>query len=325
MTAATPGPVAFDLPPLRRLHLSARFVPSYVWHLTVRPYRRRSPVERPGAPHAAAALDAWVGHLLATVRRLTAAPGGSVAGALVVHYMRLLSALNREFEYRLATGRPLGLTQLRSAPVVTGPLQEWNAFAEAQTACDAIVDFLDRADFVTDYAAYVEVTTAPEFTTDVDLQLESIVLDSGGYLARVVRLVCELGGHPPDSGVLQQFRAAGVAAKLTDEFTDLITDRREGRYNLLWTLLRHEPAELERVELRMADGAPMPVAWWRTAAPRSLGRLADLYERSLGEIDSAALRVVCDLTLLRALNGPRPRQTTRPAQHVTEPPMEAWR
>jgi hypothetical protein len=241
-----------------------------------------------------------------------------------MRYVRLAAALNREFEHRLATGQPLDFAGLCAAPLVAARVAQWRRFAVTHAAAPDVVEFLSNEDVTDDYDRYVVVTTRDGFSADPELQLESIQLDSGGYLARLVRLVGRFNGRSTAPDLLQQFHDLGIAAKLTDELTDLATDYAEGRYNLLLALLGQEPGELAAVLPRLNGSLPMPIARWREFAPLTLARFARLYGEYYGRLRSLDLRRACDATMLRALSGPKYRRRG-PRRHVSEPPQEAWR
>lgn len=258
---------------------------------------------------------------LRAARRAPAVPG---VGAACDALRPPGCGLNQEFEHRLATGRPLDLAGLCAAPIVAARVAQWRRFAATHAAAPDVVEFLSGEDVADDYDRYVAVTTRAGFTADPDLQLESIRLDSGGYLARLVRLVGRFNGRHTAPDLLQQFHDLGVAAKLTDELTDIATDHAEGRYNLLLGLLGQEPGELAAVLSQLNGSLPMPVAWWQESAPLTFARFTALYGEYHGRLRSPDLQRACDATMLRALGGPR-RQRRGPGRHVAEPPQEAWR
>ena len=98
------------------------------------------------------------------------------SGPLAVRYIRLMAAMNREYEYRLATRRPLQLDELCATPIVAAGIQEWERYCASYACRPEVVDFLACKDFTRDYADYVTVTTREGFDTDVGLQVESISL-----------------------------------------------------------------------------------------------------------------------------------------------------
>lgn len=318
---------------VRRLRLLARIAPRYIQHLLFRPYRvgitdahLPNVATRARARLAAAAIDAWVHELLVSYSEITSARlDQKGSGRLAIRYIRLMAAINREFEHRLATGHDLRLEQVAATSSVASRIIEWEQFAALHHQEREVVGILARGELNDDYERYIAVTTAADFTADIELQLESIRLDSGGYLVRLVHLVEQFNHCVADPAVIEEFRQLGMAAKLADELADLMTDHAEGRYNLLLTLLQQNPGEHALAMSRLEHSLPMPLSWWLTSAPRSFGRFSELYEEHRRRLRSPALRVICDTTMLRALGGPRPRQSARAAQHVSEPPGESWR
>ncbi|WP_433684714.1 hypothetical protein [Nocardia sp. CA-119907] len=315
-----------------RFQLAIRLIPAYALHATLHPYRRDLDepqaalrIDRIRARNSAAALDAWVQLLIGAYSNRVGAQARRESGRLAIRYIRLMAAMNREFEYRLATGQSVQLASVLSQPLVAECAMDWRRFTAQHSRNPAIIDFLEQRDLIDDYASYVAVTTRDEFGSSADLQLESMRLDSGGYLARLVRLIGEFSELPTTPDVLREFRTLGLAAKLADDFADLATDSAEGRYNLLLTLLAAEPAEHAAVTAALANSERLRPRWWQSNAPRSFGTFSAMYERHYAEIESRSLQVICDLTMLHAARGPRPRQNSRPGQHVTEPPCESWR
>jgi hypothetical protein len=316
----------------RRFQLALQLAPIYLLHFILRPYRKglagpaaRRLADRIRARNSATALDAWVHALLRAYSKLTGVRLSKESGRLAIRYMRLMAAMNREFEYRLATGQTVQLERVLAQPLVASHVDEWRRFTARHSRDPAIIDFLSHGELVDDYDRYVAVTTQKGFTGSIDLQLESIWLDSGGYLARLVRLVGEFSGRPTTPDVLEEFRTLGMAAKFADEFADLVTDHAEGRYNLLLTLLRQEPAEHAAVLTSLEQSLPLPHQWWLAQAPRSFGRFFAMYAEHYGRLRSPRLRGICDVTTLRTTRGPKRQQSARLGQRVTEAPRESWR
>ncbi|MGW5151869.1 hypothetical protein [Rhodococcus koreensis] len=316
----------------RRFQLVAPLVPAYVLHLTLRPYRRdltepRAPslAGRIRARNSAAALDAWVHTLIHAYSKLAGIRLRKESGHLAIRYMRLMAAINREFEYRLSTDQTVRLECVLAQSLVASHVDQWRRFTTRHSRDLSIIDFLSQSELIDDYDRYVAVTTQDGFPSSIDLHLESIWLDSGGYLARLVRLIGEFSGRPTAPDVLAEFRTLGMAAKFADDFADLATDHAEGRYNLLLTLLQQEPAEHAAVMSSLERSLPLQPQWWLAHAPRSFGRFSAMYEEHYTRLRSPRLRRICDVTTLRAARGPRPQQNARPGQHVTEPPCESWR
>lgn len=316
----------------RRLRTLTRMIPGYVLHLTARPYREQIPVASPqglaarlSGRHAAASLDAWVGQLLSAYPRVAGYSVKKQSGQLAIHYIRLAAALNREYEHRLATRKSLRLEQLVKDQVVAARIAEWERFTARYTQDSAVVNFMSGDDVIADYDSYVSITTQPDFSTSPALQIESIRLDSGGYLMRLARLIDRFNSTQADPGAPAEFFHLGMAAKFADELADLATDYAEGRYNLLLALLSQQPDESAGVMVRLAHGLPTPVSWWLEFAPQTFGEFSRMFNSYYSSLRSQELRRICDVSMLRALGGPKKRQSARAWQHVSERPSVSWR
>lgn len=319
------------LSPRRRWQLLAQVVPCYAFHLTCRPYRKGLPKvqlpsrsDRLSSRHAAAALDAWVHQLLKVYPSVVGYRARKESGQLAICYMRFAASLNREYEYRLATGQPLDLEQLLDDPLVALRIAEWKQFAARHTRDRAVIEFMVQDDVTADYDSYVSITTQPGFDTDRGLQIESIRLDSGGYLSRLARLIDRFNERNSAPLAFEGFFHLGMAAKLADELADLAADYIEGRYNLLLALLHQCPGERADVITRMDHGLPIPVSWWIERAPQTFGEFSQIFESYYRILRSEELRRMCDITMLRAVRGSRthPGPNTR---HVSERPSQSWR
>jgi hypothetical protein len=314
----------------RQFGIVACIIPRYLLHLILRPYRKGLPREpltemstRLRARHAAAALDVWVHQLL---RAYPGASAGSVnrgLGCLAIRYMRVLAVFNREYEHRLATGQSLDLAEICAVPLVASRLSEWEEFTTRYTREPNVVRFLSTDAVADDYAAYVAVTTRPGFDSDLALQVDSIRLDSGGYLTYLGKMIDHVGGWPSDPAMLADLFQLGMAAKLVDDLADFQADHAEGRYNLLLALLSHHPAEMEAVTRLLDNAAPISIAQWRESAPATFRDFSRMFENHYQSMRSRRLQRLCDLTVLRAVRGAKPSKGNQ--QHVSESPAAPWR
>ena len=319
------------LSPQRRVRVLAQIVPCYVLHLTRRSYRKDLPkaslpsvADRLSSRHAAAALDVWVHQFLSAYPNVVGYRPRKESGELAICYMRFAASLNREYEYRLAAGQSLSLDRLLEDPLVAARIAEWEQFTARYTRDRVVVEFMAQDDVIADYDSYVSITTQPGFDTDPGLQIESIRLDSGGYLSRLARLVDRFNERPSVPRALDAFFHLGMAAKLADELADLATDYAEGRYNFLLALLHQCPGERADVISRLDRALPIPVSWWTAHAPRAFGEFSQTFEAYYRSLRSAELRRICDLTMLRAVRGPRTHSSTN-TRHVSERPAQSWR
>jgi hypothetical protein len=320
------------LSPKRRLRVSAGLAPHYVLHFTLRPYRRHVPrgsLPDPAAylrgRHAAATLDVWIGQLLRAYPSVAGYTVRKESGSLAVHYIRLMAVLNREYEHRLATGKTLQLNQVIKDPLVALRIAEWETFASRYTKDSAIIEFMSSDDLVADYNAYIAITTRAGFTVSPVLQIESIRLDSGGYLKRLARLLDGFNERRSEPLVLEEFFQLGMVAKFADELADLATDYAEDRYNLLLALLGQHPREQAGVMMHLDRGLPIPVYRLLECAPQAFGKFSSMFEDYYKNLRPLKLRQICDMTMLRTVGGPKKRQSAKAKQHVSEPPSQPWR
>jgi hypothetical protein len=314
------------------LLLLGPLIPRYMIHFTLRPYRRSLPAAphrdiaaRLNGRHSAASLDTWVDRLLRFYPEVAGYSVKRDSGELAIHYMRLAAALNREYEHRLATGKSLRLDQLLNEPLVSSRLMEWERFTKKHTEDSNVVNFMLGDDVISDYDSYVSITTQPGFATDPDLQIQSIRLDSGGYLMRLARLIDMFNGRQAGPGAPKEYFNLGVAAKFADELADLAIDRSEGRYNLVLALLNKHPDEHSLVTARLECALPIPVGWWLEFAPQTFKEFSVMFQSYYDGLRSRELRRICDASMLRARRGPKLRQSARAWQHVSEPPSQPWR
>jgi hypothetical protein len=314
----------------RQLGILARIMPRYLLHLMLRPYRKGLPREpsphistRLRAYHAAAALDVWVDQFLRAYPGVSRRSASRVLGRLAVRYMRLLAVFNNEYEHRLATGQSLDLAQICAVPLVASRLAEWEEFTARHTREPGVIHFLSTDAVADDYAAYVAATTQPGFDSDPALQVDSIRLDSGGYLTYLGRLIDRVSDRPSDPVTLADLCQLGMAAKLADDLADLQADYTQGRYNLLLALLAHHPIEMAAVTWQLDHAMPISVGQWRESAPATFGDFSRIFEGHYLSLRSQQLRRLCDLTVLRAVRGAKPSKVN--GQHVSESPAAPWR
>jgi hypothetical protein len=317
------------LSPLHRLVLLSGSAFPYLRQFLFRPYRRdlRPSAARGAARcltgrHAAAALDLWVERFLGTFRSVAGYSPRRESGQLAIRYMRLMAAINLEFEHRLATGQDLGLERVCGDPLVLARLTEWRQFTAAHCGAPDLADFLAAEDGTADYAAYAAMATAPGFHLSPESQIQSMRIDSGRYLMQLVSFVDQFNWRTSAADVLAAFFELGMAAKFADELTDLPDDCARGRYNLLLAMLARRPAEQNAIIARIRAGRSVPIGYWSDFAPRTFDEFMSLFEAHYLRLDHAALRSLCELTMLRAARGSK-RATSR--RHITERPAEPRR
>ena len=315
-----------------RVGTALRLTPTYAWHLLVKPYRRDPPIghsksgsERLRGRHAGAALDLWVAGFLRAFGDMAGLRLKRQSGSLAIRYIRLMAAINKEFEHRLAVAKSLALPEILGNALVQRCYWEWEDYARRRRFPSDLVGFMNLPDFLDDYSQYVSVATRPGFEVDAKSQLESILLDSGGYLARLARLVAESRGAKADDAVLRSCFNLGVAAKFADDLADIRADHREGRYNLLSALLTAEPTEHKAFIQAEKDQAPLTIEWWRSRAPDSFAEFTREFLRYYRQLGSPEFERLCDLAMLRCFAGSSQQPTTRAARTVTEHPVDPWR
>jgi hypothetical protein len=314
-----------------RATTALRLAPSYVRHLVVRPYRRDLAVrpasrsERRRGRLAAAALDTWVGGFLGAFGDMSGLRLDSQSGSLAIRYIRLMAAINKEFEHRLATGKSLALPEILCDPIVQRCHRDWEKYTRRHGHPFHVVGFMDLPDFMDDYSQYVSITSRPGFKMDAQSQFESILLDSGGYLARLARTVAQARGSDPGESTLRACFNLGVAAKFADELVDVCSDHVEGRYNLLLAILTTRSVEYRAFVQAQENQAPLTVEWWCSYAADTFAEFTQEFLRYYRQVGSAEFERLCDLAMLRCLNGSSQRPTARATRIVTEPPVEPWR
>lgn len=317
---------------LQRMELAIHFLPRYVYQLMARPYRRGLPPPPisgdPARNHAwgtLPAFDACIQCLVDGYARLAEHPVLPQTGRLVVLFMRLMAAFNKEYEHRLETKQRLDLEEILADPLVAGCLAQWTAFTVQECAEREVVDFLSLAEVAAQYERYVAVTCQPDFHMNVAAQMASIELDSGYYCTFLARLVGLFHRRLASEGVLNNFRNFGMAGKLVDELVDLPMDYFEGRYNLLLAMLFHNGQEQSRVMERLAARAPMPASWWTANAPLTFRHFTDMFEVYYRELRCPELRIACNVSMMRALSGRVYLARLRNLRHVSKSPDRALR
>jgi hypothetical protein len=299
--------IQVPIPDGRRTHVLLALAPLYLRHLLIGPYRRRlsalrpagSGVLRPGI--AAAGFDTCVELILRAYRQLAGHELRSETGAFMLLFMRLVAALDEAYESRLAARLSLNWLDVLHDHRVASHYRQWLLVTTRLGACQPIVRFMDRPDVAVDYQRYVAITTRPSFATDFHSQLESMRLDSGGYLAYLAQLIALFHGRQPIPDVLREFSNFGMAGKIADDLVDLYDDYSRGRHNLLWAISAADATEFEYLLTLRRKRSKVLVADWQAKAPKSF----DVYVRCLHsyyqQLHSDDLRLCCQASLFRAL------------------------
>jgi hypothetical protein len=316
----------------RRGRLALQIAPRFVRHFATLPYRGLidAYVDDAGPTRLkvrslTAAFDACAELLIDGHTLTTSKPVHSGSGPIVIAYMRLLSALNREFEYRLARRSSLVLDDVVSSDFVSTYHRQWIAVASRFTSSPSVVDFIHRADVEANYNKYVNITTAEGFEESVDGQIRSIELDSGMYLQYLAEILSTLSSSDLESFSARQFFHTGCACKVADDLIDLESDRQEGRYNLVLALLKTAPKDYQRFCDRTETATAVNVHWLCENAPHTAERVLALFARHRDRVRVGPLATLCDVSAFRMWNGRRKDQRARGMVHVTQPPRHAWR
>ncbi|WP_270886569.1 hypothetical protein [Pedococcus sp. 5OH_020] len=321
-----------DLTSRSMVGLALRLAPKYLEHLFRRPYRRDLALERPtrlcvGAVgrHSAAALDLWIDGYVSGLSRLLGTRLTRDAGLVAVAYIRLMAAFNKEFEHRLALGAPLDLDVILDQHLVRSCVISWQRLAASRRFASRVAEFMDLPDFLDDYARYVRLATSPGFVVTPRTQAQSILLDSGGYLERLCRLVSEVHDVRAPRNALRDSFHLGVAAKYADELIDVTADHTEGRYNLLLALLSERPTERAAFESVGGTSQRLSVDWWIRHAPDTFDEFMDGFLAHYYHVASLDLRLLADLTMIRSVRGRSGTSDPRAVRHVSNPPGEPGR
>jgi hypothetical protein len=296
------------IPDGRRIHVLLALAPVYLRHLLIGPYRRRlslalwpagSCAVRPGI--AAAGFDTCVELILRAYRQLAGHELRSETGAFVLLFMRLVAALDEAYESRLGARLSLSWLDVLHDHRVASYHRQWLIFTTRMGACQPIVRFMQRPDVAVDYQRYVAITTKPSFATDFHSQLESMRLDSGGYLAYLAELIALFNDRQPIPDVLREFSNFGMAGKIVDDLVDLYDDYSRGRHNLLWAISAGDAAESEYLLTLRRKRSKVLVADWQAKAPKSFDVYAYCLHSYYQQLRSDELRLCCQASLFRAL------------------------
>ncbi|WP_433722481.1 hypothetical protein ACQP0C_21655 [Nocardia sp. CA-129566] len=250
---------------------------------------------------------------------------GFGTGRIAVAYMRMLSAFNREFEYRLATDNSLEIQEILDSEFVRAFVLEWEACTAECSDDPAVVRFMFRPDVAERYRDYIGLVTDADLATSVEAQLASIALDSGIYLVYLAELIGRVNRIPVAAAVSEEFRALGMAAKLADEIVDLGSDLAEGRYNLFAAHLHARPSDDDAVRRRLRSPRALTTDWLRENIPDTFTAYMTLFDHHYAALSTPQLRIVCDASMFRAAQGIRAVPRSRECSHVTMPPGQSWR
>jgi hypothetical protein len=284
--------------------LLAAFLPIYLRHLLVQPYRAVGSgphladlLRAPGRRHHIAMYDAVIEIMLNGYAELARVPLRPDTGQVAVKLMHLGFAFDDELEHRAAGARSLDFEAVFGGSGVRRPLAEWRGFMQGFDTYGAIRDFLFR--YVKGlYAAHRIQAGAASFD-----ELVAAEWDSGGLLVALAHVVARFHRSRPSEEIIRQFSSLGVTAKLADDMVDLRSDLAGHRPNLLDALAREDEREHAVMTQALTAQRRMSARWWRLNCPRSYARIAAVYEQHSATLTSRWLRLANELMWTPALVG----------------------
>ena len=308
-----------DRPPgLRQVPgLLARFMPHYLRHVMLQPYRGLRPMEnvrelltRPARRHQIAVYDAVLELMLKGYAELAGHPLRPETGQVAVMLTRVGFAFDDEYERRKSRQQAAGFENLLTSTSVQERVREWRAFMQKFEAYDSIRNFL--MDFVARlYKDYAETAGALDRPVGFDAMMRGAALDSGGLLVALAQVIALFHKDTPADALLAQFSSLGVNGKLADDVIDFRLDLAGGRPNLLLTLAGgHDCEHARAISLGSAEGT-MSTRWWERNCPRAYQQLVAAYQEQQSRITSRWLRYASSLMWTPALLGHARKKETR--------------
>jgi hypothetical protein len=308
-----------DLPPgmWQVPGLLAWFVPYYLRHVVVQPYRglpgrdnARELLTRPRRRHQIAIYDAVLELMLKGYAEIAGHPLRPETGRMAVMLTRVGFAFDDEYELRQACNEPTEFEDLMDSPRVRERLGEWRAFMKNFEAYEGMRTFLVA--FVAGlYRDYAQTIGVPEKTDDFEAMLHAAALDSGGLLVALAHVVALFHNEDPADDLLDQFSCVGVNGKLADDVIDFPLDLASGRPNMLLALATDDEMEHARALSLPGRGRPMSTRWWQQNCPRAYLELASAYQEHQARITSRWLRYCSRLMWTPALLGHARKKETR--------------
>jgi hypothetical protein len=297
--------------------LLARFVPYYLKHFVVQPYRGlRGPgnvqelLTRPDRRHQVAVYDAVLELMLKGYAELAGHPLRPETGRVAVMLTRVGFAFDDAYESRMARQESTGFDDLMDSPRVRQRVREWRAFMQGVEAYDAMRDFLTA--FVAQlYREYAEAVDVPGRPVSFETMLHAAALDSGGLLVALAHIVALLHDDDPAEGLLDQFSCVGVNGKLADDVIDFPLDLVGCRPNMLLALATKDAVEHARAISKAHAARPMSTRWWQRNCPQTYQQLAAAYEDHQARITSRWLAYSSRLMWTPALLGHARKKETR--------------
>lgn len=318
MTTRPPRCRTSQPPDLRQAAwLLARFLPFYLRHLVLQPYRNRGRLDcvrevltNPARCHQIAVYDAVLELILNGYAELAGHRLSPQTGHVAVMLTRIGFAFDDEYERQTTASGPPGFEDLLHSPHVQERVLEWRDFMQQFETYSAIRDFL--MDFVAHlYKDYAETAAETVGPVSSDAIMKGATLDSGGLLVALAQVVGQFHAAPAESILLAQFSCVGVNGKLADDVIDFRLDVTDQRPNLLLALAREDGAEYARALGSVATAKTMSTRWWRRNCPRTYRQLAGAYEEHQARITSAWLRYASSLMWVPALLGHARKKETR--------------
>jgi len=313
------GPRQADRPPglWQVPGLLIRFMPYYLHHVIVQPYRGLPPLEnvrklltRPARRHQIAVYDAVLEIMLKGYAELAGHPLRQETGHVAVMLTRVGFAFDDEYERQKSRQQAARFEDLLESPHVQERVREWRAFMQGFPTYDSIRNFL--MGFVAQlYQDYAETAGPPDRPASFDAMMRGAALDSGGLLVALAHAIALFHDDPPADTLLSQFSRVGINGKLADDVIDFPLDLAGGRANILLALARGDEGEhATAMGLRGTDGT-MSTRWWKRNCPRTYHKLVAAYQDQQAGITSRWLRYASNLMWTPAVLGHARKKETR--------------
>src|ERR1700676_2221793 len=293
-----------------------RFVPYYLRHIMLQPYRGLRPLgnvrellTRPARRHQIAVYDAVLELMLKGYAELAGHPLRPESGQVAVMLTRVGFAFDDEYELRKSRQETAGFEDLLASTHVQERVREWRALMHKFEAYDSIRNFLMV--FVAKlYQDYAKTAEAPDRPVSFDDMMRSAALDSGGLLVALAQVIALFHQDTPAQALLAQFSSVGVNGKLADDVIDFPQDLVDGRPNLLLALARDDGGAHTRA-ISLGAERTMNTRWWQRNCPRTYQQFVAAYQEQQAQITSSWLRYVSNLMWTPALLGHARKKETR--------------